>query len=109
MSMYADYFKERQGVMTIEHENGFATYQKIDAETYYLTDIFVKPEFRRDGLAKKLSAEVGEIAKADGAKKLMGSVDITSRGITTSMKAILGDGFSFSHASGNGIYFVKNL
>lgn len=109
MSLYADYLKERQGIETVEHEFGFATYKRIDAETVYLQDIFVVKEHRRNGVASELSAKIAEIAKASGAKKLIGSVDITAHGVTESMKAILGDGFRFSHAQGNGIYFVKML
>jgi GNAT superfamily N-acetyltransferase len=109
MKMYADYLNERTGTSLLQLEHGFATFKKLDADTYYLIDIYVEPEFRRKRIASELSQRVCEIAKADGAKKLIGSVDISTNGVTESMKAILADGFRFSHAQGNGIYFVKDI
>jgi predicted GNAT family acetyltransferase len=109
MSLYAQYIEEREGFSIIESDHGFATYIKVDDETYYLRDIFVEKEFRKSGLAKELSRQVAEIAKADGAKRLTGSVSTIANGVTVSMKAILADGFEFSHANGNMLYFAKEL
>jgi GNAT superfamily N-acetyltransferase len=109
MSLYAQYVKEREGFETLEVEHGFATYKQVDPDMVYLRDIFVEQDFRQDGIATKLSKQVAEIAKGLGATKLTGSVCIDAAGVTISMKALLGDGFQFSHAVGNMIYFVKDI
>jgi GNAT superfamily N-acetyltransferase len=108
-SLYANYLSEREGVSVLEIEHGFAVYQKLNNDSYYLRDIYVEPEYRSQGLATKLSDMVAEIARKDGASRLIGSVDVTKRGVTVSMKAILADGFEFVEMNGNGIYFAKKL
>jgi len=109
MTMQADYILEREGISTLEVENGFATYKKVSDNTYYLIDIYVKPEHRRGRIASEMSAKVAEIAKNDGAEYLLGSVDTSCNFATESMKAVLGDGFSFKSIDGNMIYFYKRI
>lgn len=109
ISLYAQYIKEREGFETLEVEHGFATYKQIEPDMVYLRDIFVEDNFRQNGIASDLSKQVALIAKDLGCKKLTGSVCIDAIGVTISMKALLGDGFQYSHASGNMIYFVKDI
>lgn len=108
-SLYAQYIKEREGIELIYVEHGFATYQKVNDELYYLVDIFVEQGFRKLGIATQLSSIVRDIALQAGAKQLLGSVDISRKGVTESMSAILSDGFRYSHSEGNGMYFVKDI
>lgn len=109
MNLYAKYIKEREDINTIEIDHAFATYKKINDDTIYLIDIFVENGFRRDGLATKLSSMIEEVARKEGATKILGSVDLSKNGVTESMKAILSNGFKFSSASGNGLYFIKDI
>ena len=108
-SLYAQYIKEREGIELVQVEHGFATYQKINSDLYYLVDIFVEQGFRKSGIATKLSSMICEVALKNGAKQLLGSVDISRKGVTESMSAILADGFRYSHSEGNGIYFLKDI
>lgn len=109
MKLYAEYIKEREDTNLLQLEHAFATYKKINNETYYIIDVYVEKGFRRDGLATKLSAAIEEIAKKDGATKLLGSVDLSRNGATESMQAILSNGFKFSHTNGNGLFFIKEI
>ena len=109
MNLYSQYIVEREGLGIVEFDHGFATYIQVDADTFYLQDIFVEKEHRKSGLAKELSKQVALIAKEAGAKKLTGSVCLIAKGVTVSMKAILGDGFEYSHANGNTLYFAKEI
>ena len=109
MSLYAEYVHEREGFDTFETAIGFATYKKLDADTYYLRDIFVAWDRRRQGVAKELSAEVARIAKAGGANKLLGSVCLSAKDPTQSIAALLADGFVYSAYMGNMLYFTKKL
>jgi GNAT superfamily N-acetyltransferase len=107
--LYSQYIKERENMDMVCVPHGFATYLKIDDDTYYLVNIFVEKGFRARGLASELSEMVRQIAKADGAKRMLGSVDITKNGVTESLSAILANGFRYSHANGNGLYFEKDV
>ncbi len=109
MNLFSKYLEERQGTKVITSDVGFATYKQIDDETVYLIDIFVEKEHRRKGLASQLSLQVQIEAERLGCTKLLGSVDITANGVTNSLKAVLADGFEFSHGSGNVLYFIKNI
>ena len=109
MNLYAQYISERENKNLVQVAHGFATYQKIDAESYYIVDIFVEKGFRKNGIASELSEAVRKIAINDGASKLFGSVDIGTNGVTESMAAIIANGFKYSHSNGNMIYFVKLL
>jgi len=109
MSLYAKYVEEREGFSIIEGGHGFATYIKVDDDTFYLRDIFVEEEYRKSGLAKELSKQVADIAKEAGAKRLTGSVSVLANGVTVSMKAVLADGFEFSHMNGTTLYFAKEI
>jgi predicted GNAT family acetyltransferase len=108
-SLYGQYIKEREGFDIVETEYGFATYTSVDEQTIYLRDIFIVAEKRRSGLATELSTKVAEIAKELGKNKILGSICIDAKGVTTSMAALLGDKFKFSHANGNMLYFVKDI
>lgn len=108
-SLYAQYIKEREGFESVEVEHGFATYIQVDPDTVYLRDIFVEEGFRKQGIASELSKMVMDISRILGAKRLTGSVCTDAKGVTVSMKALLADGFTFSHALGNMLYFAKEV
>ena len=110
-NLYSKYIKEREGIDTVVHENGhgYATYKKLDDGSYYLIDIFVEKEYRRSHIATQLSEQVKQIALADKATTMLGSVCLTTNGVTESLKAVLGDGFKYSHASNNTLYFKKEI
>jgi GNAT superfamily N-acetyltransferase len=109
MSMHADYLLERRGVSTLEKEHGFITYKRVDKDTYYIVDVFIREDARRDKLASRLADEVVAIAKAAGASKILGSVDLSAAGVTESLQVLLGYGMRFSRAAGSGLYFVKEI
>lgn len=72
--MYSDYLKERAGLETLELERGFATY-KFRGLDCYIQDIYVKPEYRKEGIASILADKIAVIAKHSGINILTGSVD----------------------------------
>lgn len=109
MEMYKKYIKERENSDLVEVAHGFATYRHIEADTVYLVDIFVEEEYRQDGIGKTLSHEVAKIAKELGATKLAGSICLGANGVTLLMAALIGDGFKFTHANGNMLYFIKDI
>lgn len=108
-SLYAQYVKEREAIEVLEVEHGYATYIFVDAETVYLRDIFVEKAFRKEAIATQLAVQVADIARKQGIKKMVGSVATNVRGVTTSLKVLLADGFEFSHVAGEMIYFKKEI
>lgn len=108
-SLYAKYIKEREGKDIVEWEHGFLTYKKLSNDLYYLIDCFVEKEYRRTSIARQLVDKVCEIAKADGARQVMGSVCTDAEGVTVSIASLLGGNFRFSSQQGNMLYFVKDI
>ena len=107
MKLYTQYLKERNNIETIELEHCFLTYKKVDATTWYVVDVFVEKDFRLLGLTQILSNLIETAAKENGVTRLLGSIDITANGVTESMAFLLAHGYRFSHANGNGLYFLK--
>ena len=109
MSLWADYKKERDGKDVIEWKDGFAAFKINSDKTCWLSDIYVKPECRQDGVGRKLSDAVGKIAKDMGCNTLLGTVDIFDSLATESMKAQFGVGFKLLRIDGNLIVLSKEL
>lgn len=76
MSLFAAYLKEIEDFSVLSNEHAFLTYRKQVDGSYYIRDIYVHPDFRKSGVASELADQVIEMAKKDGAKKLVGSVAI---------------------------------
>lgn len=74
-SLWAEYQLEFDGFHTIETEKGFLTYRKEIDGQFWLRDVYVRPEFRREGFVKVLLKVASDIAKHEGATKLYGSLN----------------------------------
>lgn len=108
MSLYGDYILEREGRETIESENGFVTF-KIYGIECLIQDMYVKPEFRKSGVANKMANKLTEIARDRGCKFLSASVSPNTTDSTTSLKAILSYGFKLAKIDSQLIWFTKEL
>lgn len=108
-SLYARYIEEREGKHIVESDKGFATYSFHPDETCYITDIYVLPDFRQDGVASELANKIVEVAKEKGCKTLVGSVCPRAKGSTTSLKVLLGYGFDLWYSTGEMIFFRKDI
>jgi len=109
MSLYGDYIKERESYQIMEDERGFATFAFNNHECY-IRDVYIKPEFRKEGVAKHFVDSIETIAKAAGCKKMIGSVDASMRGADASLKFVLGCGYKFRSTCGpNGIFLEKEI
>lgn len=77
MDLYAEYIAERESrALYLDPEGrGFLTYSfHDDGNTLYIADIYVKPEFRREGLAAKMADKITDFAKSKGAQVVLGSI-----------------------------------
>ena len=91
-SLWASYLKERLDQDCIEYDWGFLSY-KITGLVCDIFDLYVAPEEREKGYAKKLADEVTEIAKGRQCNTLVGYVWPGVRGSEISLQAMLNYGF----------------
>lgn len=108
MSHYGKYIMEREGKEILEDEDGFATFLFTEAGCY-IVDIYVVPEKRKEGVAKRYADEIAVIAEKENVKRLIGSVDVTTNSATDSAKVLLAYGMKLGWIDGNMIYFTKEL
>lgn len=110
MNMYKEYLKERLQCEFVEFpEEGFATYRLGD-DFCYLQDLYVEPNKRRLGVARKIADIVTNIAKEHGCKKMLTTVDLKyDQEDRANIYAILSYGFSLKNAKEHALYFVKDL
>lgn len=108
MSLYADYMKEREGIDTVEVDDGFATFN-IDQDICYIINIYVRPEVRRSGVASEIADRVTDIAKRSGCRTLLGSIDPKTNGSTESMQGLFAYGFKLRYLDGPLIFLSKDI
>ncbi len=108
MSLYADYKREREGKQVIEDKDTFIVYS-IEGEVLYIEDIYVVPEKRKTGLARKLSDYVVGLGKLKGCTKVYGSVVPSANNSHDSLLALLAFGMTLKGVGPNIIYFAKEI
>jgi hypothetical protein len=112
-SLYAEYLEEKTNDQIIETDEGFITY-RIIADSIYIIDIYIKPEFRNKHNATKLAQMVidkyvTKVNEQRAITKLIGSVIPSSKNSTESMKVLLAYGMTLKNASQDFIVFEKDL
>jgi GNAT superfamily N-acetyltransferase len=107
--LYKAYINERECAEVLEHPHGFAIYKRVNADTAYLQDVFVEPEWRRTALGKKLLNDVVNICKKSNISTLLTSTDISAAGAEQSALAILHCGFKLSHLQENMIWYKMEI
>lgn len=102
MNLYAEYIKEREGFELLSNEHGFISYRFI-GDIMFLSDIFVKKEFRRSGEGASLIEDVLFLAKDNGCKQIMAEVQIATFTCSESLKSALNYGFKVISSNGSTI------
>lgn len=108
MSKFAAYLKEREGVELIETERGFSIYV-ITGEECYIRDVFVYPEYRKQGAGSDICDTISAIARESGCKIITTSVSPLANNPTLSMDAILRYGMKLNCVLNGLIFFSKDL
>lgn len=106
--MWAEYLKEREDFESVQTEHGFATYKVFGTECY-LRDIYVKPEHRRSGETYRLSEMVKQKAIEAGCQYLSGSVCLSAKDPSRSIKTVLANGFEVLKYDRELLWFVKKI
>lgn len=106
--MYAKYLKEREGSEIVEKVEGFMVLKFLE-DSVYLQDIYVLPEFRKQGMGRKMLEELEILARDAGFSSIVGSCCPTANGSTESLKAILACGFKLRNCEKDIIFLVKDI
>lgn len=110
MSLYGKYILEHHGDGIVEGLYGFATYRFLnEKKTVYIVDIYVDKDFRRTMLASEMADKIADIARAEGATEMIGTVVPSANNSTDSMKVLLKYGMALKSASENLIVFRKDI
>lgn len=112
--MYASYLRERENKEILETEQGFAIYGYncvlgVDFPHCYIADIYVRPEFRQTGAARKMADQIASQAKVSGFKIMLGSVDGNAKGKHESLLVLIAYGMKLFTISGTLIWFSKEI
>lgn len=108
-SLYSQYTKERTNDIILETGAGFATYTYLDAQTVYIKDIFIVSECRGLGMASQLADQIVLEAKSKGCTTLLGSVCVSAKNSTDSLKVLLAYGMKLKSTVQDGIYLTKDI
>lgn len=109
MSLYAEYLRERTDDDIVENEKGFATYRFLNEQQIYIVDLYVKPEFRKMGVASSLADEIIEIGKAKGCVQVLGTVVPATKNSTKSLQVLFAYGMTLMSASQDLIIVKKDI
>lgn len=110
MSKYGDYIMERLGDGIVERDEGFATYRFLDNKrAVYIVDIYVRPDFRNSDIASEMADQIAHLARKEGARELLGTVNPSAKGSTDSLKVLLGYGMSLKSAANDVVVFSKEI
>lgn len=108
MSLFSDYYKERDGKFVIETGDGFIVY-KMFKEECLISELFVRPQVRLNGIGSYLADKVAKVAKDAGCRFLTATVDPKALNARESTLAILHYGFRILRTEPNMICFIKEL
>ncbi len=110
VTYYSDYLRERTNDEVVETDYGFATYRYVEeGKSVYIVDIYVTPEARKEGHAAEMADQIAKIAKEKGCTSMIGTVQPSTKGSTTSLQVLLGYGMRLQSASQDAIIMRKDL
>lgn len=112
MSLYAQYIKERSNREIIETDQGFVTYVAYK-DGLMVEDLYIKPEFRKQGLAIKFVYQVIDIVKANDMKTIYicvaPGIESPYVGATAMCKALLHHGCKLEQSFNNLLILSKEI
>ena len=108
MDKYRQYILEREGADLYEDENGFFTY-RIEAKEFFVCDLFVLPDRRRDGHGKNYHDIIASMAKNNKCKRLTCTVCYEADNWEESKVFIESLGFKFLFNKRTLLYYVKDI
>lgn len=110
-SNYGLYVQELEGLEIIESNRGFATYRIKDEEKeLWVHDVFVRPDYRGCGIAKRYFDELVELAKENGCKSIKTYTNKLNNGWEKSTAMLQKYGFSVNIELQDGtVYLIMEI
>lgn len=108
MSHFAQYTLERTDRLVLEDERGFATYV-FYPECVYIEDVYVAPEFRRNGVASEFVETIEKLARSRSITKCAVTVAPQAKTCMDSLKAVIALNFKLIKADNSLLYFERNI
>jgi len=109
LSLYSQYITERTDRLVLETDKGFAVYAYLPDNTVYIEDIYISPEYRKQGLASEFANKIANIAKTKGCTRMIGSVVPSAKASTESLKVLLAYGMKLASSTNNFITLSKDI
>lgn len=108
MSLWSKCIKEREGHDVIEETWGFIEYH-FAHPFCVIDDVYVEPEFRKQGKAKELGYRVEKFAKENGCTHLWSNIYDSSFNKDETLKVNLAYGFKWAASENGRIILMKEL
>ena len=105
-SNYGLYIEELEGLEIIESNRGFATY-KIEGDELWVYDVFVRPDYRGCGIAKRYFDQLEEIAKENDCKYMVTLTNTNNNAWEKSTKMLTEHGYEPFDMTDKGTIFLK--
>jgi predicted GNAT family acetyltransferase len=110
VSIWGEYYFEREGAYTIEEEYGLITYKFTDQNTCLVTNAFISKDHRNKGLFRKLTNRVIAHARENYCNKIMAVVDLAMGSSSTNIGIyILKGGMKIVDIAGTKMYLEKRI
>lgn len=109
MSMYKDYIENQlPNRFVYETDKGFLTYN-INNKICQLEEIYIKPEFRRQGFASEFYKDIEKIAREAKCIYLIGTIMPRVANAEGSMMCLLKNNFKLDSIDDKLIYLSKEI
>jgi GNAT superfamily N-acetyltransferase len=105
-SNYGLYLEELEGIEILESNRGFATYN-TKGDELWIYDVFVRPDYRGCGIAKRYFDELEEIAKERNCKYMVTLTNKNNNGWEKSTKMLTDHGYEVFKTLEDGTIFLK--
>ena len=107
MSLFSEYYLEREEIKTFETGNYFFTYKVTDdGSEFHVIDMYIRPERRGGACIAQLLNKVCELATNLKTKYIVSKVDCRSKKPEMSLKIMLKIGFELLKAENNLVWLV---
>lgn len=108
LNKYAQYIKEREDLELYEDDKGFFTYKEEDG-VFFVSELFVLPEFRENGVGNDYSSKIDELAKEHGCDTIVCTTCFDASNWEQSHKYIKSNGYYEVNVIGPMVYYKKEL
>lgn len=105
-SNYGLYLEELEDIEILESNRGFASY-KIKGDELWIYDVFVRPDYRGCGIAKRYFEELEDVAKKNDCKYIKTLTNTNNNGWEKSTKMLTDYGYEPFKTLEDGTIFLK--